>query len=95
MKRSTPKELAYGHYTHQNIRDLQVFFSHIVAVSGSVTIEFISDGELMMHPSLDSNLEEADIRIISHYLDFVSSGLTSLVNLSNVTDFFMIATHFF
>ena len=43
--------------------------------------EFIRDGELAMHPSLDSSLEQADVRIISHCLDFVRSGLPRLLTL--------------
>ena len=82
------------HYTHQNDQGLKVFFSQIVGVNVSVTTEIISDGALSVHPSLDSNLEEADIRIIPHCLDSVRSGLKRLAILSNDTDVFVIAMYF-
>ena len=82
------------HYTHQNVQGLQVFFSQIVGLNVSVATEFIRDGKLTTHPSLDSSLEEADVRIIPHCLDSLRSGLKRLLILSNDTDVLVIATYF-
>ena len=55
----------------------------------------VSSGLLQEHPELDSDLEEADVRITPHILHAAKSGLSKLLfSLQTQNDVFVVAMYY-
>lgn len=62
----------------------------------STPTQSIKNREVFQHPDLDTDHEEADIRIIPHAVHAVrQSCMTRIVILSSDTDVFVIAMYFY
>lgn len=74
--------------------DVHIVLSRIVGDDTSTQTKSIKNGVVFEHPELDTDLEEADIRIIPHALHAVRSGIPCIVILSSDTDVFVVAMYF-
>jgi len=75
---------------------LLIVLSRIVGDETSTPTQSIKNGEVFQHPDLDTDHEEADIRIIPHAVHAVrQSCMTRIVILSSDTDVFVIAMYFY
>jgi len=62
----------------------------------STPTQSIKNGEVLQHPDLDTDHEEADIQIIPHAVHVVRhSCMTWIVILSSDTDVFIVAMYFY
>ena len=76
--------------------NLIIVLSRIVGDQTSIPTQLIKNGEVLQHPDLDTDHEEADIRIIPHAVDVVRhSCMTWIVILSSDTDVFVAAMYFY
>ena len=71
-----------GHFTAESV-DVHIVVSRIVGDETSTQTQSIRNGIVSQHPELDSDHEEADIRIIPHALHAVRSNCTRIVILSS------------
>ena len=70
--------------------------SCVVGDETSTPTESIKNGEVFQHRDLDTDHEEADIRIIPHAVNAVrQSCMTRIVILSSDTDVFVVAMYFY
>jgi len=75
--------------------NLLIVPSRIVGDETSTPTQLIKNGEVFQHPDLDTDHEEADIRIIPHAVHVVrQSCMTWIVILSSGTDVFIVAMYF-
>ena len=74
--------------------DILIVVSQITGDDTSTPTQCIQNGRVFEQPELDSDLEEADIRIIPHTLHAVRGECTHIVILSSDTDVFVVAMHF-
>ena len=76
--------------------DLLIVVSRIVGDETSTPAQSIKNGEVFQHPDLDTDHEEADIRIIPHAVNAVRhSCMARIVILSSDTDVFVVAMYFY
>ena len=83
-----------GHFTAESV-DVHIVLSGIVRVETSTQTHSIRNGIVCQHSELDSDHEEADIRIIPHALHAIRSNFTRIVILSSDTDVFVVAMYFY
>ena len=85
------------HFT-QNDSDTHVVLSGTVPNGSSDGIspntQSVKNRKLSQLADLDSDLEEADVRIIPHAIQAVRNGVMLVVILSSDTDVFVLAMHF-
>ena len=75
---------------------LLIVLSRIVGDETSTPTQSIKNGEVFQHPDLDTDHEEADIRIIPHAVHAVKqSCMTRIVILSSDTDVFVVVMYFY
>jgi hypothetical protein len=73
-----------------------IVLSRIVGDETSTPTQSIKNGEVFQHPDLDTDHEEADIRIIPHAVTAVKqSCMARIVILSSDTDVFVVAMYFY
>ena len=75
--------------------DVHIVLSRIVGDETSTPTQSIRNGVVSQQPELDSDHEEADIRIIPHALHAIRSSCTRIEILSSDTDVFVVAIYFY
>jgi hypothetical protein len=89
------KRCLIKHFSQSSL-DIHIVLSGMAqsGESASLQAQSIKTGSIDSHPELDSDLEEADVRIIPHALHAARNGLQRLVVLSGDTDVFVLCLHF-
>ena len=63
-------------------------------ITDHILCQFVQNGEVETFPELKKNIEEADVRLISHAIHAVLAGTERIVILSSDTDVLGIALYF-